>query len=63
MSKAVRIIALIMAILLGLSALGMIAMYVAAETTDAVSVCCAEHASTLITFETAQIHSSLTQTA
>ena len=38
MSKAVRIIALIMAILLGLSALGMIAMYVAAETTDGASV-------------------------
>ena len=38
MSKAVRIIALIMAILLGLSAIGMIAMYVAAETPDAVGV-------------------------
>lgn len=34
MSKTVRIIALILAILMGLSALGMIAMYVAAETYD-----------------------------
>ena len=63
MSKAVRIIALIMAILLGLSALGMIAMYVAAETPDAVSVSCADHAFTLIASETAQIFSSVMQTA
>ena len=34
MPKVVRIIALIMAILLGLSAIGMIAMYVAAESLD-----------------------------
>ena len=37
MNKFVRIIALIMAILMGLSAIGMIAMYVAAETYDSVS--------------------------
>ena len=36
MPKVVRIIALIMAILLGLSAVGMIAMYVAAEGYEAV---------------------------
>ena len=63
MSKAVRIIALIMAILLGLSALGMIAMYVAAEAPDAVSISCADSASTFIASETAQIFSSLAQTA
>ena len=63
MSKAVRIIALIMAILLGLSALGMIAMYVAAETPNAVSVCSAEYASALNVFETAPIYCSLSQTA
>ncbi len=34
MPKVVRIIALIMAILMGLSAIGMIAMYVAAESLD-----------------------------
>lgn len=34
MNKVVRIIALIMAILMGLSAIGMIAMYVAAESLD-----------------------------
>ena len=34
MTKVVRIIALIMAILMGLSAIGMIAMYVAAESFD-----------------------------
>ena len=34
MNKMVRIIALIMAILMGLSAIGMIAMYVAAESVD-----------------------------
>lgn len=34
MNKVVRIIALIMAILMGLSAIGMIAMYVAAESFD-----------------------------
>ena len=61
MSKAVRIIALIMAILLGLSAIGMIAMYVAAETPDAVSVYCAAPAGTLVTSETAQIYSTLSQ--
>lgn len=38
MSKTVRIIALIMAILMGLSALGMIAMYVSAKTYDGTSV-------------------------
>lgn len=38
MTKAVRIIALIMAILMGVSAIGMIAMYVAAETYDGTSV-------------------------
>ena len=32
MPKAVRIIALIMAILMGVSAIGMIAMYISAET-------------------------------
>ena len=37
MPKVVRIIALIMAILMGLSAIGMIAMYVAAETNDGAS--------------------------
>lgn len=37
MTKLVRIIALIMAILMGLSAIGMIAMYVAAETYDGTS--------------------------
>ena len=37
MNKIVRIIALIMAILMGLSAIGMIAMYVAAETYDSAS--------------------------
>lgn len=62
MSKAVRIIALIMAILLGLSALGMIAMYVAAETPNAVSACSTEYASALNVFETAPIYCSLSQT-
>ena len=38
MSKTVRIIALILAILMGLSAIGMIAMYVSAETYDGASV-------------------------
>ena len=38
MTKAVRIIALIMAILMGASAIGMIAMYVAAETYDGTSI-------------------------
>lgn len=38
MNKAVRIIALIMAILMGVSAIGMIAMYVSAETFDGVNV-------------------------
>ena len=38
MNKTVRIIALIMALLMGLSAIGMIAMYVAAETYDGTSV-------------------------
>lgn len=38
MNKAVRIIALIMAILMGLSALGMIAMFVSAKTYDGTSV-------------------------
>ena len=46
MNKVVRIIALIMAILLGLSAIGMIAMYVAAEgydgTSNALSISVAE---------------------
>jgi hypothetical protein len=37
MNKVVRIIALIMAILMGLSAIGMIAMYVAAEGYDGIS--------------------------
>lgn len=37
MNKVVRIIALIMAILMGLSAIGMIAMYVAAEGYDGTS--------------------------
>ena len=37
MNKFVRIVALIMAILMGLSAIGMIAMYVAAETYDSAS--------------------------
>ena len=63
MSKAVRIIALIMAILLGLSALGMIAMYVAAETPDAVSASCADRAIACIASDVAQIYSTLTQTA
>ena len=63
MSKAVRIIALIMAILLGLSALGMIAMYIAAETPDAVSVCFADRAITLVASEAAQIFSFVSQTA
>lgn len=38
MSKTVRIIALVMALLMGLSAIGMIAMYVSAETYDGTSV-------------------------
>ena len=37
MSKTVRIIALILALLLGLSAIGMIAMYVSAEACDGAS--------------------------
>ena len=37
MPKFVRIIAAILAILMGLSAIGMIAMYVSAESYDAVS--------------------------
>jgi hypothetical protein len=37
MPKAVRIIALIMAILMGVSAIGMIAMYVSAESFEGVS--------------------------
>ena len=35
MPKIVRIVAAIMAILMGLSAIGMIAMYISAETLDA----------------------------
>ncbi len=38
MNKTVRIIALVMALLMGLSAIGMIAMYVAAETYDGTSL-------------------------
>jgi hypothetical protein len=38
MSKTVRIIALILALLMGLSAIGMIAMYVSAESYDGTSV-------------------------
>lgn len=38
MNKTVRIIALVLALLMGLSAIGMIAMYVAAETYDGTSV-------------------------
>lgn len=61
--KVVRIIALIMAILLGLSAIGMIAMYVAAETPDVVSASCAAPISTLIASETAQIYNIISLTA
>ena len=61
--KVVRIIALIMAILLGLSAIGMIAMYVAAETPGAVSVSCAVPVSTLIASETVQIYSTSSEMA
>lgn len=38
MPKAVRIIALIMAILMGVSAIGMIAMYISAETCDGIGI-------------------------
>lgn len=38
MSKTVRIIALVLAILMGISAIGMIAMYVSAETCDVMNV-------------------------
>ena len=38
MPKAVRIIALIMAILMGVSAIGMIAMYISAETCEGIGI-------------------------
>ncbi|MBQ8257927.1 MAG: hypothetical protein IJY97_00045 [Clostridia bacterium] len=51
MPKVVRIIALIMAILMGLSAIGMIAMYVAAETNDGASSSLAALEADLVYFD------------